>query len=305
MATPGKTRPRHRWLVARRIVQCTLLLVFCAPLLVSGWALFGATTAGDDAIATPATLPYYGTLSSAQVGGIDLLDPFGALQLMAASMSFDAAWLIGLAPIALFYAAIGGRAFCGWVCPVNLFCEGVDRLRQALHLQVREAPVPRRAKVGVAIGILAISALIGIPVFEALSPISAINKGIVLGSLAGIVTLVAIVVLELFWGHRVWCRSLCPLGGFYQVLGKAGVISVNIKHDACIHCRECESACLADPVILTPALDGEDATVRAGDCMLCGKCVDACPTRALDFKAGAHRLSRSAKDSTEPVARTT
>ena len=33
-----------------------------------------------------------------------------------------------------------------------------------------------------------------------------------------------------------------------------------------------------------------DVIVRAGDCMACGSCIDACPTRALSFCVG-----RSAK----------
>ena len=98
--------------------------------------------------------------------------------------------------------------------------------------------------------------------------------------------LLAIVLTELFWGHRVWCRSLCPLGGFYEALGRFGQVNVKIDPAACIHCDACKHACLSDPAILEPALDGCDAIVRAGDCMACGSCIDACPTRALSFTLG-------------------
>ena len=164
--------------------------------------------------------------------------------------------------------------------------EVVDWLRGKLHIKVEERVLPRHVKVYVALGVLVLSAILGFPVFEALSPISFINKGLVLGSLVGGVTLLAIIVVELFWGHRVWCRAICPLGGFYEVVGKIGIVNVRIDHDACIGCNKCKHACLCDPEILDAVVAGEDTMVRAGDCMACGKCVEACPTGALCLKLG-------------------
>ena len=147
-------------------------------------------------------------------------------------------------------------------------------------------PVPRHAKMYVAVGVMVLSAVLSVPVFEMISPIGFINRGIVLGSTVGGVTLVAIVLAELFWGHRVWCRSLCPLGGCYEALGKVGLVNVKIDHDACIGCNMCKKACLCDPAILDAPIAGVAAAVCAGDCMLCGKCVDVCPKQALSLGVG-------------------
>ena len=116
-----------------------------------------------------------------------------------------------------------------------------------------------------------------------MNPISAVNKAVLFGSFAGVFTLAAIVVAELFWARRVWCRALCPLGGMYETLGCVGLVSVKIDHDLCVHCGACQAACLCDPEILDAALAGEIDRVAAGDCMLCGKCVDACPHSALEI----------------------
>ena len=102
----------------------------------------------------------------------------------------------------------------------------------------------------------------------------------------GGVTRLAVIVVELFWGHRVWCRSICPLGGFYEVVGKVGLVNVHMDHDACIGCKKCQKACLCDPEILDAAIAGEDTIVRAGDCMVCGRCIESCPTKALSLKIG-------------------
>jgi ferredoxin-type protein NapH len=94
-------------------------------------------------------------------------------------------------------------------------------------------------------------------------------------------------MVELFWGHRIWCRALCPLGGMYQVVGVVGLLSVKIDHDACIKCNKCKQACLCDPLILDAAVAGESDRVRSGDCMLCAKCVEACPSGALKISVAA------------------
>lgn len=283
-AQAGKGFP---FTVVRRIVQVLVLLLFLVPVLVAGWGLFGGMVGGDDVIATPAeSFPFYGTLSSSTLFGITLLDPFAVLQTIAASKAFDPAWLLGLLPLLILYGLIRGRVFCGWVCPVNLLLEFVDWLRSKLNIKVEEHVLPRHVKAWVALGVLVLSALLSFPVFEALSPIGFINKGLVFGSLAGGLTLAAILLVELFWGHRVWCRAICPLGGFYEVVGKVGLVNVKIDHDTCIGCNKCKRACLCDPEILDAPVAGEDVIVRAGDCMLCGKCIEACPVHALSITAG-------------------
>ena len=196
---------------------------------------------------------------------------------MASRSLLAASALTGALLVIVVYGLVRGRAFCGWVCPVNLIGEGVDAARRRLGIKVPERTVPRRAKVGVAVAVVLLSALVGFPVFELISPIGAVNKGLVFGGLAGAGTLLAIVIAELLVSRRLWCRALCPLGGTFQVLGRAGQVNVAIDHDACIHCDKCTHVCLADPEILAPALAGKDTIVRAGDCMACGACVDACP----------------------------
>lgn len=180
---------------------------------------------------------------------------------------------------------------------MNLVGEGVDAARRRLGIEVPERTVPRRAKIGVAAAVVLLSALVGFPIFELISPIGAVNKDLVFGGFAGAGTLLAIVIAELLVSRRLWCRALCPLGGTFQVLGRAGQVNVAIDHDACIHCDKCTHVCLADPEILAPALAGEDTIVRAGDCMACGACVDVCPTSALRFRFGRPRRSQKGTES--------
>lgn len=285
-ASPASSRRGFRWAWVRHAVQVLALALFAAPVLAAGWSLLGLSVGGEEPAATPAQLPFFGSLSSSSVAGVNVLDPFGMLQVAAASKTFEVDWLLAALPVLIVYGLIRGRAFCGWVCPVNLLMEIVDAVRRKLRIEVREMPVPRHAKLWIALAVLALSALTSVPMFEAFSPISAINKGILFGAVTGLWVLAAIVAVELFWGHRVWCRSLCPLGGFYEALGRVGQVNVKLDRDACIHCDACKRSCLSDPAILDPVLTERDVIVRAGDCMACGSCIDACPTRALSFTLG-------------------
>lgn len=272
--------------IIRRVVQLAMLVLFCLPPLLAGWGIFGLFAGGDEQMPAPADGVFFGSLSSSSVGGVTLFDPLAALEVFAASHSLELTALAGALLVLVAYGVIRGRAFCGWVCPVNLLGEGADWLRCKLGVAVPERTVPRRTKMLVALVVVVLSALVGFPVFEAVSPIGAVNKGLVFGGIAGAGTLLAVLTAELFFSRRIWCRSLCPLGGVYQAVGRAGQVNVAIDHKACIHCDQCKAVCLADPVILEPAVDGDEPLVRAGDCMACGACVDACPTKALRFRIG-------------------
>lgn len=283
------TRGIGRVTAARRVVQCAMLVLFCLPLVAAGWGLLGGFSGGDEAVATPAEGVFYGSLASSSAGGVTLLDPLAALQVAAASRELAPALAVGVLPVLVVYGLVRGRAFCGWVCPVNLLGEAADWLRRRLGIEVRERAVPRHAKLAVAVAVVTLSALVSVPVFETFNPVGAVNRGLLFGAFAGAWTLVAVLVCDLLWSRRAWCRSLCPMGGLYEALGRAGQVNVAIDHDACVHCDRCKAACLADPVILEPALAGEDVIVRAGDCLACGACVDACPADALRFRLGRPR----------------
>ena len=278
------------WTAARRAVQIAVAILFFVPLFASGWGAAGLGFSSlEEPLATPDGFAWWGSLSSSHLLGLDLLDPFAALQVAVAAKSVAFAGLAWALPVLAVYGIVRGRAFCGWACPVNLLCEFVDWLRGKLGIAVRERAVPRKAKVGIAAAVLALSTVCSVPVFELVNPISAVNKAVLFGSFAGVFTLAAIVVAELFWARRVWCRALCPLGGMYETLGCVGLASVKIDHDLCVHCGACQAACLCDPEILDAALAGETDRVAAGDCMLCGKCVDACPHAALRIGIAASR----------------
>jgi len=281
--------------VVRHIVQCLVIALFLSPLVAE--LLLGIK---------PGDWWFYGTLSSSTIfGSVVVVDPFAALESVAATRQPPTAQLLaGSLVILLVYGLIRGRVFCGWVCPVNLILEVVEFIARPLRRVFKRGRstdrinrgsrstdrinkgsrsidrIDRRTKIVVAAGVLLLSALCGLPVFEIVSPIGSVYRGLVLGAYVGIWSLLAIVILEIFFPGRLWCRKLCPLGGFYQLIGRLGFLSVKSK-SGCTACGTCRSVCIADPSILDPVVRGKDNVVRSGDCMLCGKCQGKCPQKLL------------------------
>lgn len=300
MSTGADDRTAHgapkrrfaRWGIARHIVQACALVVFLIPVIAAGWSLLGMTPGFEERADTPRELPAYGSFASSSLFGIDLLDPLSYLQTLAASRTFVPGAAAAALVVVVAYALVRGRSFCGWVCPLGTVLEAVGwiagRIRRALGLDPQDTatPLPRRAKIITAGVVIVLSALAGFPVFEAVSPLSAVHRLMLFGSTAGVVTFVLAVVLDVLWGKRSWCRCLCPLGGLYEAIGRVGLANVRIDHGACVRCNQCKDACPADPAILEPVIDGREKRVRAGDCMACGACVDACPSRALSLRLG-------------------
>ncbi len=77
--------------------------------------------------------------------------------------------------------------------------------------------------------------------------------------------------------ERFWCRYICPLGAFYGLIAKVGIIRRRVN-TSCIHCKLCEDACP------TGTIDRKkDCSSDPSECIMCLKCLDACPCATSDF----------------------
>lgn len=248
-----------KWTITRRIVQFSIILLFLSP-------LFLVKVEGDNF--------FFGTLASSTILGIPLSDPFAALQITLATKKINFAYLGGALIIFVFYLLIRGRVFCGWVCPVNTLLEFTDKIRNYIKLPNKH--YNRHTKLYTALLVLILSFVASIPVFELITPINNTMRNLLFIFGIGAWVLLAIILFEVFVSKRGWCRYFCPLGGFYQSIGRVGLFAVKFDHDACVGCNSCRSVCMADPVILEKAINREETYVSAGDCTLCGLCVDDC-----------------------------
>ncbi len=264
-----------RWRFARRTMQLSMLGLFAA-----------SSYAGVRILS--------GTLSSSQLfDTIPLADPLAVLQIFAAGVVPATTALVGAAIVVAVYGVLFGRAFCSWVCPVNIVTETANRIGRRLAVRT-EVSVPRSTRYWLLILTLLISAISGVAAFEWVSPVGIAVRTFVYSVGAGWLVLVAIFLYDLLIHPNGFCGHICPLGAFYSLLGRRALLHVRLDPEKCNHCMKCSSVCPERPV-LTPLLktDSQQTAVRDSACTQCAQCVDICDQRALAFSMQPVRWKRT------------
>lgn len=258
-----------RTLILRRLTQFGLLLLFF------GTAHWGWEAAKDVPLLS-------GNLSSSEfLGWIPMADPFAVLQIFLARHVLQAEVVIGAVLMLGFYALVGGRVFCAWVCPVNAVTDLAGWLRQRLPIPTLFA-LNRSIRYFVLATSLILSVVSGIAAFEWVSPVGMTHRGIIFGMGQGFLALIAIFLFDLLILRNGWCGHLCPLGAFWSLVGKTAQIRVRFDKDTCTHCGECAKVC-PEPQVLNLKRLEQTGYVVPGECSNCGRCTALCPEGSLNF----------------------
>lgn len=256
----------YRYLIFRRMTQISLLVLY-----------FGANAWGWTIL--------MGNLSSSIfLDFIPMSDPYAALQMLAAGAVLATDLLIGVAVVTIFYLLIGGRAFCSWVCPINMITDAANFLRRKLEIdrvQGTKQPASRNMRYWILALSLIISAIMGLTAFEFISPISMVHRGIVFGLGFGWAAMLIIFLFDLFVLKNGWCGHVCPLGGFYSLLGKFSLIRVQHYEENCTLCMKCKTVCPERQVL--HMIGKESLPVLSGECTNCARCIEVCDDDALGF----------------------
>lgn len=274
----------HKWLILRRASQALFLALFLAGPLAGLWIVKGTLA------------------SSLTLGVLPLTDPFIALQAFAAGHKLESTAVVGAFIVAAGYWLVGGRAYCAWVCPVNVITDAAHWLRERLDLDVG-LRFNRAARVWILAMALIVSFATGVIAWELVNPVTIIHRDIVYGTffVGGFAWLLALAVFlfDLAVSRRGWCGHLCPVGAFYGLIGRFSPVRITAAgRERCDDCMDCFAVC-PDPHVITPALKGSakgiGPLIRDGDCTNCGRCIDVCPK---DVYAFAFRWAPSAEPKT-------
>ena len=256
---------KYRFLIARRITQISIMVLYVI-----------ANVYGINFL--------MGNLSSSLVlNTIPLSDPYAVIQMLfaGAALSFDI--LLGAFFITIFYMIVGGRAFCSWVCPVNMITDLANYLRRKFGFNQiqKKQPASRNIRYWVIAISFIISFFMGIAAFELISPISMVHRGIIFGLGFGWAAILIIFLFDLFVLKNGWCGHICPLGGFYSLVGRFSLIRVHHNADNCTACMKCKEVCPESQVL--HMVTKTSMPVLSGECTNCGRCVEVCDDDALNF----------------------
>ena len=255
----------HRFLIARRLVQLSLLVLFTLGNVFGFRVLTGNLSA------------------SLIMGVVPLADPFALLQIFAAGATVSINVLVGGVLVWLFYTIFGGRAFCSWVCPVNIVTDAANWTRRKLFLEQTERKIwlGRSVRYWLLGLSLVLSFLTGVAAFEIVSPIGMLHRGIIFGMGMGVAAILALFLFDLFAVKNGWCGHVCPLGGFYSVVGRLSLIRVKHDHTKCTSCMACKTVCPEKHVL--GIVSKQSGAILFGECTNCGRCIDVCEGNALSF----------------------
>ena len=185
---------------------------------------------------------------------------------------------------ALFLSSlILGRAFCGWFCPGAAMQEILSLVRPTA-----KAGRADRIKYGIcgAWLLLVLGTALRSGGFHVIDFSFGTQHGGILQEFL-MRTGHFIVIGALGAGLGAWasCRYVCWIAPFLvagnriRTLMRIPGLRVAMRGESCSGCEACREVCPmrvhVDPLVAGP--------VRSADCILCGNCVDACPSNSVQF----------------------
>lgn len=292
----------------RRCVQACAVLVVTAVSLLSLYAHYRAARSIDDPqlmaglrgeVVTQLIHPPIeqledpqafldgnkGTIWSMRLLGVSLSDPLAAAEMIAASKRLHWPMLVSIiAPVIL--TLIFGKVFCSWVCPGYLLFEITGKLRRVLpwaEIKPGNLRFSHKNKyVLLCVGLL-LATFLSAPLFAMIYPPAVVSRVIhacIFGTqLAAMLILLGLMVaFELFVSPRWWCRTMCPGGALYGLLGWARPVRIKLRQEVCTGCLDCVPVCE----------EGINPITQSGsiECDNCGVCIRHCGDQALYYTIG-------------------
>ena len=229
-----------------------------------------------------------GALTASRFVGFHLIDLNSALQVMLAHKHIIVNLFIGTFTVFLLWVALGGRSFCSWVCPYHLVAEWAEKLH--LYLVGKKIVTEHEFHRGTRTVFWLLFALMafvsGYTIFETLSPTGILSRALIYGPGLALGWVFLLLLFEVFWSRRAWCRYVCPVGLTYGAVGVISPLRISYHVEHCFHEGDCRKVCLV-PHVLDVTVKGradEEVMGLGPDCTRCGLCVDVCPTGALRYE---------------------
>jgi polyferredoxin len=201
-------------------------------------------------------------------------------------------WIITGALVAFvgmpLFVRYNGERFCSWFCGCGGLAETLgDQWR---HLAPRGTTSKKLERFGLFIlGCAAVTTLLilGVDIWKFLDWNTFGNAKTFAQQWYGLMVdfwfaSVVGVAFYPYLGNRVWCRFICPLRAYMELLSKWLTKIKITSNEKCIGCGECTRYCQMGIPVQKFAQMREDLSNHNSACIQCGICVEVCPMKVLD-----------------------
>jgi len=233
--TEDETAPTVGQIVAPQAVDLVLFTGFLTLALVS----FFRKSVGLKYITLGAALIYLGVARSQMISVVNI---FGLLSLNLPIFKHNLFWFL-FAGFTLVSTILWGRLYCGRICAFGALTQLMDRVVPArlrydvpLRVETRLAYIKYAVLASVVVYYLATR---DITIYRYVEPFWMFSGQ---GSTIMWVGLGVLLVATVFV-KNLYCRFLCPVGGFLGVISRATTVFSIKRWAECKTCRICEKAC--------------------------------------------------------------
>ena len=210
------------------------------------------------------------------------------LQFLPACLALN----LGVVTVILLVTLLFGRIYCSVICPAGIFQDGIIWLRRRIRPRKFSYTPGLKWLRYIVLAVYVASIAAGIQVVVALlAPYSSYGRmvrgfiGIADGSsgTASIIAAAAVLVVLsscAWFGGRIWCNSICPVGTLLGLVGRFSLFRPRIDGGKCLHCGKCVKGCKCS------CIDGEALDVDMSRCVDCFDCIDNCSSGAIRYGLG-------------------
>ena len=208
------------------------------------------------------------------------------------SIPDELGWVISSALVAFVaipvYVRYNGTRFCSYMCGCGGLAETFGDFWR--HLAPRGRTAVQTEKFGRLILVLAIpvTLLIVNDTWQLLQSASLKSSTIFAKKWYGLMVdfwfaSVVGVAAYPYLGSRIWCRFICPLRAYMQILARLFTRIKITPNDNCIGCGECTRYCQMGIDVQKFAQMRTDFSNNNSECIQCGICLTVCPMNVLSF----------------------
>ncbi|WP_425447422.1 4Fe-4S binding protein [Dethiothermospora halolimnae] len=218
--------------------------------------------------------------------------PIGSIQAVIGSMKYNfSLYVLGFMSLV---GVIFGRFICGWLCPFGFIQDLIHKVPlKKVKVPTKINNILKYLKYVILFTFVLLLPFIfqddlgmSDPFFcKYICPAGTLEGGVPLillnetlkDGLGFLFTwklsILIIIVVSSIFIYRVFCRYLCPLGAFYSFFNKVSFYRLQLDKEFCNDCGVCLNTCKVDIKV--------NENPNSGECIRCGDCVKACPSKAL------------------------